>query len=95
MAAEFSPLGIAVNALWPRTVIATAAIAMIDGVRAEQCRKPEIVADAAHALLVRPARECTGRFAIDEEVLREAGVADFDTYAVAPGAPLLPDLFLD
>lgn len=95
MSAEFAPLGIAVNALWPRTVIATAAIAMIAGVRAEQCRKPEIVADAAHAILTRPARTYSGHFAIDEEVLREAGVADFDTYAVAPGAPLLPDLFLD
>ncbi|MDO1529275.1 NAD(P)-dependent oxidoreductase [Fulvimonas sp. R45] len=95
MSAEFAPLGIAVNALWPRTVIATAAIAMIDGVQPGQCRTPAIVADAAHALLVRPARACTGRFAIDEDVLREAGVRDFDAYAVEPGAPLLPDLFLD
>ncbi len=94
MAAEFKPLGIAVNALWPRTVIATAAIAMIDGVKAEYCRKPEIVADAAHALLLRPAREYSGHFAIDEELLREAGITDFDAYAVQPGAPLLPDLFL-
>ena len=94
MAEEFRPLGIAVNALWPRTVIATAAIAMIDGVRPEQCRTPEIVADAAHALLVRPARQTTGRFAIDDEVLAEAGVDDLDQYAVAPGQPLLPDLFL-
>ncbi|MBE1160401.1 SDR family oxidoreductase [Dyella acidiphila] len=75
--------------------IATAAIAMIDGVKPEQCRRPEIVADAAHALLVQPARQCTGRFAIDEEVLREAGVHDFDRYAYQPGAALLPDLFLD
>ncbi|MEY2169411.1 MULTISPECIES: SDR family oxidoreductase [unclassified Rhodanobacter] len=95
MSAEFAPLGIAVNALWPRTVIATAAIGMIAGVRAEQCRRPEIVADAAHAMLLRPARECSGRFAIDEDVLREAGVHDFDRYAVRPGSPLLPDLFLD
>ncbi|WP_431635571.1 SDR family oxidoreductase [Dyella sp. KULCS107] len=94
MAEEFRPLGIAVNALWPRTVIATAAIAMIDGVRPEQCRTPEIVADAAHALLVRPARQSTGRFAIDDEVLAEAGIDDLDQYAVAPGQPLLPDLFL-
>ncbi|PWK86623.1 SDR family oxidoreductase [Fulvimonas soli] len=94
MAAEFAPLGIAVNALWPRTVIATAAIAMIDGVKPEQCRTPAIVADAAHAILARPAREYSGRFAIDEDVLREAGVDDFDGYAVQPGAPLLPDLFL-
>jgi citronellol/citronellal dehydrogenase len=94
MSAEFAPLGIAVNALWPRTVIATAAIAMIDGVKPEQCRRPEIVADAAHALLIRPATACTGRFAIDEDILREAGVHDFDTYAYRVGAPLLPDLFL-
>jgi citronellol/citronellal dehydrogenase len=94
MATEFAPLGIAVNALWPRTVIATAAIAMIDGVRAGQCRKPEIVADAAHAILVRAAGDYSGHFAIDEDVLREAGVAGFDAYAVAPGTPLLPDLFL-
>jgi len=95
MSAEFAPLGIAVNALWPRTVIATAAIAMIDGVRPAQCRTPAIVADAAHAVLVQPARGYTGHFAIDEDVLREAGVRDFDAYAVEPGAALLPDLFLD
>lgn len=95
MAPEFAPLGIAVNALWPRTVIATAAIAMLgDSVRAEHCRTPEIVADAAHAILTKPARNVTGRFLIDEDVLREEGVSDFDRYAVAPGHPLLPDLFL-
>jgi citronellol/citronellal dehydrogenase len=95
MSAEFAPRGIAVNALWPRTVIATAAIAMIDGVKPEQCRTPAIVADAAHAILTRPARGYSGHFAIDEEVLGEAGVTDFDRYAVQPGAALLPDLFLD
>jgi citronellol/citronellal dehydrogenase len=95
MSAEFAEAGIAVNALWPRTVIATAAIAMIDGVQVEHCRKPDIVADAAHALLMRPAREYTGHFAIDEEILREAGMVDFQSYAVEPGATLLPDLFLD
>jgi citronellol/citronellal dehydrogenase len=95
MSAEFAPLGIAVNALWPRTVIATAAIAMIDGVKPEQCRTPAIVADAAHAILTRPARGYSGHFAIDEEVLGEAGVTDFDRYAVQPGAALLPDLVLD
>lgn len=95
MSEEFKPLGIAVNALWPRTVIATAAIAMIDGVRPEQCRRPEIVADAAHVLLTRPARECTGRFALDEEILREAGTHDFDNYAYKLGTRLMPDLFLD
>ena len=95
MSAEFAPLGIAVNALWPRTVIATAAIGMIDGVRAENCRRPAIVADAAHAILTRPARDYTGHFAIDEAVLRETGISNFDGYAVRAGMPLLPDLFLD
>ena len=95
MSAELAPLGIAVNALWPRTVIATAAIAMIDGVKPEHCRRPEIVADAAYALLTQPARQCTGRFAIDEDVLREAGIHDFDAYAYKLDATLLPDLFLN
>lgn len=95
MSAEFAPLGIAVNALWPRTVIATAAIGMIEGVSPEHCRKPDIVADAAHAILTRPAASYSGHFAIDEDVLRETGVSDFGHYAVAPGARLLPDLFLD
>src|SRR4051794_20387368 len=76
LAAEFGPRGVAVNALWPRTVIATDAINMIPGVEPAWCRKPEIVADAAHAVLVQPARDRTGRFLIDEEVLRESGVTD-------------------
>ena len=95
MSAEFAGLGIAVNALWPRTVIATAAIGMIEGVRVEHCRKPDIVADAAHAILTRQARQYTGHFAIDDEVLRATGITDFNHYAVEPGAALLPDLFLD
>lgn len=97
LAAEFRKDGVAVNALWPRTVIATAAIAMIPGAseRTAMMRKPGIVADAAHAILSRDARSCTGRFFIDEDVLREAGVTDFDRYAVVPGQPLLTDLFLD
>jgi citronellol/citronellal dehydrogenase len=95
MSAEFAALGIAVNALWPRTVVATAAIGMIDGVKPEQCRTPDIVADAAHAMLTRPARDYTGHFAIDDEVLRDEGVTDFDRYAVKPGTALLPDFFLD
>ena len=96
MAEEFRAKGIAVNALWPRSVIATAAIAMIPGAATatDRMRKPEIVADAAHAILVRDARATTGRFFIDDEVLAEAGVSDFARYAVKPGAPLLPDLFL-
>lgn len=96
MAEEFRDAGIAVNALWPKTVIATAALAMLGGlVKPENCRKPGIVADAAHAVLLKPARDATGNFYIDEDVLREAGVNDFEQYAVEPGKPLAPDLFLD
>ena len=95
MAEEFRADGVAVNALWPRTIIATAALQMIPGVDANRARKPRIVADAAHAILVRDSRRTSGNFFIDEEVLREEGIADFDTYAVSPGAPLLPDIFLD
>jgi citronellol/citronellal dehydrogenase len=95
MAEEFRVDGIAVNALWPRTVILTAALAMLGGITPpENCRKPDIVADAAYAILTRDSRSYTGHFAIDEEVLREEGVTDFDRYAVAPGQPLHPDLFL-
>jgi len=96
MADEFRDDGIAVNALWPRTVIATAALAMIPGAREQldRTRRPEIMADAAHAILTRDARATTGNFFIDDEVLRESGVTDFDVYAVKPGMPLLPDLFL-
>jgi citronellol/citronellal dehydrogenase len=95
LAGEFGPQGVAINALWPRTVIATDAINMIPGVDPRNCRTPEIVADAAHAILIREAKGFSGRFLIDEDVLREAGVSDFDRYAVEPGQPLLPDLFLD
>jgi citronellol/citronellal dehydrogenase len=95
MAEEFKADGIAINALWPRTVIATAALAMLGGMAPpELCRKPEIMGDAAHAILTRDSRCCTGNFYIDEEVLREAGVTDFEGYAVDPGKPLYPDLFL-
>ncbi|HEY0514307.1 MAG TPA: NAD(P)-dependent oxidoreductase [Thermoanaerobaculia bacterium] len=95
MAAEFKADGIAVNALWPRTVIATAALAMLGGIAPpEKCRKPEIMADAAHVILTRDSREATGTFYIDEDVLREAGVTDFERYAVSPGQPLRTDLFL-
>jgi citronellol/citronellal dehydrogenase len=95
LAEEFEESGIAVNALWPRTVIATAALAMLGGaVPTENCRTPEIMADAAHVVLTRDSRCCTGTFYIDEDVLREAGVTDFEKYAVKPGEPLLPDLFL-
>jgi citronellol/citronellal dehydrogenase len=95
MAEEFRADGIAVNALWPRTVIYTAALAMLGGlIKPENCRKPEIVADAAHVLLTRDSRCCTGNFYIDDDVLREAGVTDLEKYAVQPGERLLPDLFL-
>ena len=97
MAEEFKPLGIAVNALWPRTAIATAAMEMIGGgpeVR-RQCRTVEIIGDAAHAILVRDARSCTGNFFIDDEVLRAEGITDLSRYAVDPSAQLLPDFFVD
>lgn len=93
--AEFRPFGIAVNALWPRTVIDTAALQMIPGVKPEHCRTPEIMADAAHAVLTADAAATTGNFFIDDEVLRAAGVTDLDKYSVVPGSKaLLPDLFL-
>jgi citronellol/citronellal dehydrogenase len=95
LAAEFGPQGVAVNALWPRTVIATDAINMIPGVETARCRTPEIVADAAHAVLIRPAAGFHGQFLIDDEVLRAAGATDFDRYAIDPAQTPLPDLFLD
>jgi len=95
MAEEFRPEAIAVNALWPRTVIATAALTMLGGsVQPKNCRKPEIMADAAHWIVGQPAREVTGEFFIDEEALARAGVTDLERYAVEPGEKLLPDLFL-
>jgi citronellol/citronellal dehydrogenase len=95
MAEEFRGDGVAVNALWPRTVIATAALAMLGGlIPIEQCRKPEIVADAARAILVRDSRRTTGYFFIDEQVLAEEGTTDLERYAVEPGTPLASDLFL-
>jgi len=95
MAGEFRGKGIAVNALWPRTVILTAALQLIPGIENERCRKPEIMADAAHAILTREARKCTGNFFIDDEVLAEAGITDLEPYAVKPGMTLLPDFFID
>jgi citronellol/citronellal dehydrogenase len=97
MAEEFRADGIGVNALWPRSVIATAAIAMIPGAqeRTNMMRRPEIMADAALEIVMRDARTTTGNFFIDDEVLAAAGVTDLDRYAVKPGTPLLPDLFLD
>jgi citronellol/citronellal dehydrogenase len=97
MAEEFRADGVAVNALWPRTVIATAAVAMLgDLVKPENCRTPEIVADAAYAILTRDSRRNTGNFYVDDEVLAAEGVSDLERYALVPGkARLLPDFFLD
>ena len=95
MAEEFRQDGIAVNALWPRTTIATAALQIIPGAQPEAGRKPEIMADAAHVVLTRDSRSLTGRFLLDEEVLREAGISDFERYAMKRGEKLRIDLFLD
>jgi len=96
MAEELREKGVAVNALWPRTAIATAAIRMIGGdAMLHHSRTPEVVADAAHWILTRPARECTGNFFLDEEVLKTAGVDDLERYAVEPGAELVQDFFVD
>lgn len=95
MAEEFRGDGIACNCLWPRTVIATAALALVPGVDTRNARKPAIVADTAHIVLTRDARDCTGNFFIDDEVLAEEGITDLAPYAVDPNEPLLPDLFVD
>ena len=96
MAAEFAKDGIAVNSLWPLTAIDTAAVRNLLGGEgmAKISRKPEIMADAAHAILTRPSRACSGNFFIDEEVLRETGVTDFEPYAHVPGEALAPDFFV-
>lgn len=96
MAEELREQGIAVNALWPKTVIATAAVQnLLGGDDMVRCsRKPSIVADAAHAILTRDSRSCTGNFFVDEEVLAEEGITDWVSYAVSPGEPLMPDFFL-
>jgi citronellol/citronellal dehydrogenase len=96
MAEEFRQAGIAFNALWPRTVIATAAINLLgDSVDARNCRTAEIMADAAYEILTRDSRQCSGNFFLDEDVLRVAGKRDFGAYEVEPGQPLMKDLFLD
>ncbi len=86
---------VAVNALWPRTVIATDAINMIPGVELSKCRTPEILSDAAHAILVTPHAQLNGQFIIDDDFLREQGITNFDRYAVDPSQTPLPDFFLD
>jgi len=97
MAGEFRKQGIAVNALWPRTAIATAAVQNILGgdEMTARCRKPEIMADAAHIILTRPSSEFTGNFCIDDEVLESAGITDLSGYAVDPEKELLADFFVD
>jgi citronellol/citronellal dehydrogenase len=96
MAAELAARGIAVNSLWPRTTIATAAIENnFPEAILKASRRPAIVADAAHAIFRRDSHAHTGNFYIDEAVLREEGVTDFEQYAVTPGTPLFTDLFLD
>lgn len=95
MAAEFKEQGVAVNALWPRTAIATAAMVLIAGPDVfKHCRTADIMADAAYAILTKNSRECTGNFFIDEDLLRSEGVTDFDKYAVVPNEELMPDFFL-
>ena len=98
MAEEFRADGIAVNALWPRSVIATAAIAMIPGAReqSDRMRRPEIVADAALEIVTRDARTTTGNFFIDDELLAKHGITDLDVYSVTPGTTdFIPDFFVD
>jgi citronellol/citronellal dehydrogenase len=96
LSAELAKDGIAVNALWPKTMIATAAVRNLLGGDAavRGSRLPTIVADAAHWIFTQPSRETTGNFFVDEDILTRAGVTDFDQYAVDPSAQLLPDLFL-
>jgi citronellol/citronellal dehydrogenase len=96
MAEEFKREGIAVNALWPRTAIDTAALQMIPGVDTDFCRKPEILADTAHIILNRDAKTTTGNFFVDDEVLASEGITDLEKYSVKPGTTdFLLDFFLD
>ena len=97
MSEEFRSDGIAVNALWPQTAIATAAVQnLLGGDEAmRRCRTDQIVADAAHSILIRPSRECTGNFFVDEDVLRKDGVTNFDQYRISTDGELLGDFFLD
>jgi citronellol/citronellal dehydrogenase len=97
MAAEYASDGIAFNSLWPRTIIATAAVQNLLGGDEAMARshRPEILADAAHAILVRDSRSATGNFYIDDEVLAEEGITDLSEYAYGDGAELQTDIFLD
>jgi citronellol/citronellal dehydrogenase len=94
LAEEFKRDGISVNALWPRTAIDTAALAMIPGVDTDFCRKPEIISDSAHVILTGTGK--TGNFFIDDEVLASVGITDLDKYSVVPGTTeFLLDFFID
>jgi citronellol/citronellal dehydrogenase len=96
MAEEFKRDGIAVNALWPRTAIDTAALAMIPGVDTAACRTPEILSDAGYIILNRNSKGCTGNFFVDDEVLASEGITDLEKYSVVPGTKdFLLDVFLD
>jgi citronellol/citronellal dehydrogenase len=96
LADELKRDGIGVNALWPRTAIDTAALAMIPGVDTEFCRKPEILSDSAYIIFNRPAKECTGNFFIDDELLASEGITDLEKYSVVPGTKeFIQDLFVD
>jgi citronellol/citronellal dehydrogenase len=96
MSEEFRKTGIAINALWPRTAIDTAALQMIPGIDTAACRTPEILADAAYVILNRPSKETTGNFFVDDEVLASVGVTELDKYSVVPGTKdFLLDFFLD
>ena len=96
MSEEFKREGIAVNALWPRTAIDTAALQMIPGVDTDFCRKPEILADTAYIILNRDAKTTTGNFFVDDEVLASEGITDLEKYSVKPGTTdFLLDFFLD
>jgi citronellol/citronellal dehydrogenase len=96
MAEEFKRDGIAVNALWPRTAIDTAALQMIPGVDTDFCRKPEILSDTAYIILNREAKTTTGNFFVDDEVLASEGITDLEKYSVKPGiTDFLLDFFLD
>ena len=96
MSEEYRKTGIAVNALWPRTAIDTAALQMIPGINTAACRTPEILADAAYVILNRESKDCTGNFFVDDEVLATVGVTDLEKYSVVPGTTdFLLDFFLD
>jgi len=97
MAEEFRDQGLAINALWPKTIIGTAAVMNLLGGPeiVKRSRRPEIMSDAAHLILRRRAAECTGKFFLDEDVLRENGATDFNSYAMEANMEIIPDLFIE